>query len=104
MSKPRYRWWGYIKSIIRDYPALEGKTLQGTRLKERMAVQRALEQTVQMDNGKERLRVVDLVFLKQTHTLEGAALMVPCSYMTAKRWVQQFIKAVARNFGLLDES
>ena len=33
MSKPRYRWWGYIKSIIRNYPALEGRYCQGTSLK-----------------------------------------------------------------------
>ena len=23
MSKPRYKWWGYVKSIIRQYPALK---------------------------------------------------------------------------------
>lgn len=22
MSKPRYRWWGYVKSVIRAYPSL----------------------------------------------------------------------------------
>ena len=25
MSKPRYRWWGYIKNVIRAYPELKGK-------------------------------------------------------------------------------
>lgn len=23
MSKPRYRWWGYVKNVIRAYPELE---------------------------------------------------------------------------------
>lgn len=23
MSKPRYKWWGYIKNVIRAYPALK---------------------------------------------------------------------------------
>lgn len=23
MSKPRYKWWGYIKNVIRDYPRLK---------------------------------------------------------------------------------
>ena len=23
MSKPRYKWWGYIKSVIRAYPSLK---------------------------------------------------------------------------------
>lgn len=102
MSKPRYRWWGYIKSIIRNYPALEGRYCQGTSLKERMAVQRSIEQTERMENGKERLQVVDLVFFKQTHTLEGAAMMVPCHYETARHWHSDFIKLVAPNFGLLE--
>ena len=96
MSKPRYRWWGYIKSIIRNYPALEGRYCQGTSLKERMAVQRSIEQTERMENGKERLQVVDLVFFKQTHTLEGAAMMVKA--------VKGDAKAAKVLFDLLGES
>ena len=72
-------------------------------LKERIAVEKAIDQTSRMDSGKERLQVIELVFFKQTHTLEGAALMVPCGYETAKRWVQQFIKMTAKNYGLLDK-
>ncbi|EDS11215.1 hypothetical protein ANACOL_01835 [Anaerotruncus colihominis DSM 17241] len=66
-----------------------------------MAVQRAIEQTAQMENGLERMKVIDLVFFSRTHTLEGAAMMVPCSYDTAQKYHAQFIKAVARNMGLL---
>lgn len=102
MSKPRYRWWGYIKAIIRNYPALENRSCQGVALKERQAVQAAIDQTRDMESGTERLQVIDLVFFKQTHTLEGAALMVPCSYDTAQKYHAQFIKLVARSFGLLD--
>ena len=83
--------------MIRQYPAREGKYIQGKALDERMAVQRAIDQTMKMDNGQDRLRVVDLVFFKQTHTLEGAALMD-----TAQKYHAQFIKLVAKNYGLLD--
>lgn len=102
MSKPRYRWWGYIKSIIRNYPTLEGKCCQGTTLREQAAVRRAIEQTERMENGGERLQVIDMVFFRQTHTLEGAALMVPCSDRTARRWHTDFIKMVAKEYGLMD--
>ena len=104
MSKPRYRWWSYAKAMIRNYPALVDRYIQGPALREREAVQRAIDQTEQMVDGKERLQVIDLVFFRQTHTLEGAAMMIPCGYETAKRWQQQFIKCVARNQGLLDET
>ena len=50
----------------------------------------------------ERIQVIEMVFFRRTHTLEGAALMVPCSYDTAQKYHAQFIKAVARNMGLMD--
>lgn len=104
MSKPRYRWWGYVKSMIRNYPAVQDKYCQGNILKERQAVQKAIELTEKMTNGTERMQVVDMVFFSRSHTLAGAALMVPCSYATAKRWIQRFIELVAKNYGLMDES
>lgn len=102
MSKPRYRWWSYVKAMIRNYPALVDRYIQGPALREREAVQRAIDQTEQMVDGKERLQVIDLVFFRQTHTLEGAAVLIPCSERTARRWHTDFIKAVAKEFGLLD--
>lgn len=103
MSKPRYPWWGYIKGVIRLYPKRRGMDLQGTRGKEQEAVKKALDETESMGNGADRLKVIDMVFFKQTHTLDGAALMVPCSYATAKRYHNDFICRVAKNFGLMDE-
>ena len=102
MSKPRYGWWGYVKWMIRQYPARKGRYIQAAALREQSAVQKAIDQTEAMNNGTERLQVINLVFFKETHTLEGAALMVPCTYDTAQKYHAQFIKAVARNFGLLD--
>lgn len=28
MSKPRYRWWGYVKNVIRAYPELKKRMLE----------------------------------------------------------------------------
>lgn len=105
MSKPRYDWWSYIKAIIRRYPSLKGRELSGIAMREKEAVDAAIAATERMQNGRDRLAVVDMVFWKQTHTLSGAALMIPCGYETAKRWQQQFIKQVAKSFkcdGLID--
>lgn len=103
MSKTRYGWWGYVKWMIRQYPTRYGKYIQGKALAEQMAVQRAIDATLSMENGVERMQVIELVFFKQTHTLEGAAMMIPCSYMTARRYHNDYIKKVAKNFGLMDE-
>lgn len=78
--------------------------VSGVALREKEAVRAAIEATGRLDNGKDRLMVVDLVFWKRTHTLEGAAMQVPCSYEAAKRYQQRFIKQVAMNLNLLDKT
>ena len=92
MSKPRYRWWGYDKSMLRAYP-------EEVNEYERIAIETALSETKKMIDGAHRVKVIELVFFKDTHTLQGAALNIPCDYETAKRWQQQFIRLVAKSFG-----
>lgn len=99
MSNPRYGWWPYVKDMIRRYP---DKTTED----ETRAVDTAVAETIRLLDGEDRMKVIRMVFLKKTHTLQGAALNVPCSYETAKRWTQQFIRLVAKSFeccGLLKD-
>lgn len=91
MSRPRYDWWGYVRRMLRRYPDKSTKS-------EKNAIEAAIAITEQMVNGQARLKVVDLALIKGTHTLAGAALAIPCSYETAKRYQQSFIMAVADNF------
>lgn len=102
MSKPRYDWWSYIKAVIRRYPELKGREMSGIALREKEAVEAAIAATERMRNGMDRLAVIRMVLWDKTHTLEGAALMIPCHYETARHWHSDFIKEVARQFGLLD--
>ena len=99
MSNPRFGWWSYVKDMIRRYPG-------ETNPDETRAVGIAIEDTQRLLDGDDRMKVIRMVFFKQTHTLQGAALNVPCSYETAKRWTQQFIRLVAKSFeccGLLKD-
>lgn len=99
MSKPRYGWWSYVKDMIRRYPGR-------TSTDETRAIESAIAETESLVGGRERMQVIQMVFIKKTHTLQGAALNVPCSYETAKGWTQQFIRAVAKAFecqGLLKD-
>ena len=102
MSKPRYSWWGYIKAVIRRYPSLKDEEVSGVTQREKEAVKAAVEATGQLENGSDRLMVVDLVFWRRTHTLEGAAMQVHVSLRTAQEYHRQFIRLVAKNIGLLD--
>ena len=91
MSRPRKDWWGYVKGMVRRYP-------ERTNANEREAVVKALEQTKAMPDGEQRLAIIEMMYIAKTHTLAGAALRIPCSERTARRWHGQFLGAVANNF------
>ena len=135
MSKPHYDWWGYVKGMIRRYPALKEelsdirstsetasysgmpggsgpsrttelvaiRELPTTKQREYEAVRRAIATTERYRDGRDRLKVIRLVFWDGTHTLDGAALQVPCSFWTAQNWHCEFIRLVASYYGFLDE-
>lgn len=93
-------WWGYVKAMIRRYPARNSNAewLCGLDLAEYEAVRQALDDTERWPNGDCVRRLVDMVFFRQSHTLSGAAQRIPCGYETAKRWQQKFVRQVASNF------
>ena len=78
------------------------RALTRTETREYEAVHLAIRQTRQLPGGAERLRLIRLVYWKRSHTLTGAAMAVHVSIPTAKRWHGEFIRLVAKNFGLLD--
>lgn len=132
MSKPRYKWWGFVKAIIRAYPMhcedlrnireqsvvpVYGATGRGTDvnraaesvalrelpfedMKEYLAVEKTIRDTMRYPNGADRVKLIEMVFFKRTHTLHGAAMALFVSYGTAKNWHNKFIERTAENFGL----
>ena len=91
MSQPRYGWWGYAKHMARRWP---------DRLNENeyAAVAAAMAETERRKNGADRLKIVCMVLLEGSHTLEGAALTIPCSRRTAQRYHADFLHSVGRHF------
>lgn len=79
------------------------RELPTTRQREYEAVKRAITATERMSASRDRLNIVNLVFWKRSHTLDGAALTIPCSYRTARRYHSEFIMTVASMYGLLDQ-
>ena len=135
MSKPRERWWGYVRACIRAYPDLKAqtmelhqtqttpryggsggsggpsdpvaaaalRTLHPQEQRELEAVEAAIQETARLPDGETRLAIVDLVFWRQSHTLQGAADQVHLSYRSARRRQENFIRAVAKNMGLTEK-
>lgn len=102
-KKRRYSWWPYIREVVREYPKKnEAGKACAVAEREDDAVQEALEETERMADGQNRLKLIRLLHWDRTHTLDGAALAIPCSRRTAAYWQREFFELVARNRGLLD--
>lgn len=73
-----------------------------TRQQERelKAVEKAIKITRGGPDGKIRIKVIELVYFRDTHTIEGAAQQVHVSYWTAQKWTDTFIRTVGKNLGL----
>lgn len=102
MKKQHYKWWGYIKAIIQEYPRGRSSELSGVELREHEAVKKAVDETMKMDGWANRLKVISMVHWERTRTLEGAALAIPCSRSWAAKWQRDFFEEAARNRDLLD--
>ena len=66
------------------------------------AVTKAIEQTKRLKTGQERLKLIDMVFWKQSHTLDGAAYAIGYSYEQGARYHREFLRLVGFNRGLED--
>lgn len=58
------------------------------------AVSAAIQTTMRYRNGNLRVRIIDLVYWRRSHTLEGAALAVHVSLKTAQGWHSDFVELV----------
>lgn len=135
MSKPRARWWGYVRAVIRAWPDLKRKAeelrapsitphyghsggsggtsdptaqtalrqLPRQEQREYEAVEAAIRETGRMSDGETRLTIIELVFWRQSHTLEGAAQRTHVSYRTARRKQNDFVRLVAEKMGLTEK-
>ena len=136
MSKPRYRWWGYVKNVIRAYPELErraselppvsmtarygpsmpsggaGRPVEGVAAKrlshrdatEYEAVRAAIRDTAKLPNGDTRLKIIELVYWRRSHTLTGAGYAVGYAERQTRKFHGEFVRTVASHLGLLGMS
>lgn len=83
-----------------EYAAL--RQLSPAKQAEYDAVTKAVEATRRLKTGKERLALIDMVYWKQSHTLDGAAYALGYSYENAKRFHKDFLRLVGLYRGLMD--
>lgn len=100
MSRPRYYWYGIVKSLICRYPdGLDISTVKGAEAF--ICIKKALGETQGIRDGAERLRLIDMVYIRKTHMIYGAADVLHISESVAKRWIGDFVYLVAAKMGYL---
>lgn len=93
---------GHGSGVPKPTEATALRELTQTKQREYEAVTKALNAANQLPDGEERLRMVDLIFWRQSHTLEGVALDLHYSWRTVAQWHREFIRDVAKQYGLFD--
>ena len=78
------------------------KQLPVAKQREYDAVDKAILTTQKMLNGKDRIKVIALVYWSNGLTIEGAAQRIPCSKETAWRYHRDFVRLVGKKYGLTD--
>ena len=79
------------------------RQLSPAKMREYEAVRKAVEAAGSVPgNGYLRVKLVEMVYFKRTHTLEGACQSLHISYITGKRYNQDFLCRIAKAFGLLE--
>lgn len=104
MPKKRYNvYWRWIPvKMIQEYPALKKrKSIQAQIFT--WAIEDTIKETEQLADGKFRLQAVDLVYVRKTKTIDGAALEIGASRRTVQRWLNDFVRLVAHKAGYSDE-
>ena len=83
-------WKRKARKALRDYP--KAKQRGDPTITD--AVDTALAMQKEYYNGDDRLRMVDMVYFRQTHTLVGASVECGYSIETVKKWNLEVITAV----------
>lgn len=71
------------------------RELPKPKQREYEAVRNTIAITERMKTGRDRIRMIDMVFWKKSHTLTGAAMTLNLSYETAVEYHRDFIMLTA---------
>lgn len=90
--------------MIRRYPErIKKEEMSFSEARETEAVIAAIRATQELPDGDHRLKLIRSAYWDHGgEKLETAAMRVPCSYSTARRWNREFFVEVAAAFGLWD--
>lgn len=92
---PTYNGMPHSTQATRKTEILALRELSPNDRRDLEAVRKALQRLKRYKKNYDlRLQIIDIVYWKQTHTIEGAALLIHVSQDTARLWDRDFINMV----------
>lgn len=92
-----------MREILHNYPEILEKPPDGWSRNESrrvQIVQQALACVERMPDGRNRCKLIDLVYFRNRYTLSGAAFQIPIGERTAQRWNAQLMELMAEQMDL----
>lgn len=89
----------YIKRMLKSYPEIKRKPPEQRMRNEQRrvdAVDGVISLVEHMEDGEKITTLIKRVYFDKTHTLYGAAVLVPVSERTAQRWNKQVIQMMVK--------
>ena len=98
MSRPRKYWFHMVRSMVCRYDLIKkGESEQEKKFA--AAIEKCMGEITGLPGGEDRVKAVEMVLIRHTHTQEGAAMALHYSPTTIKRWTVDFVYRVGSNVG-----
>lgn len=97
MSRYRYWWYGMVRAIISRYNELDETKEKEKEYKK--AIDDAITETLQKDEGSSRVKAVQMVYIENRYTINGMAKEVYWSERKVKKWLSDFVLLVGSKIG-----
>jgi len=95
--KPKYYWYGIVKKQIMQSPYVIEHSLQSTIIAN--AMKDANKETMNLPNGKLRLKAVKDILIDKRSTYEGVGMELGYEWHTVQSWINSYVNLVGKKAG-----
>jgi len=102
MSRPCYYWFTFLQRTLERFPdkLVQDDTYQSNLAL--VAIRKTIEEIRCGRDGEDKVKLIEMVYFKKSHSVDGASLVLHVSERTAHRWNSEFIYALGMRMGFLD--
>lgn len=100
MSQPKSFWYIVAVKVIQNYNVIKNSEVKHEK-QWADAIEKALVTAGNKDNGKYRLKAIDMVLIRRTHTESGAGGVLHYSQRSIKYFINEFVNDVIKNVGAI---